>query len=55
MHAIAGIDLETIPGQYGLDVTATLAGGRVAKKSEQVTVPAGDFKIGDINVPENYV
>ena len=54
-HALAGIDLETTPGQYGLDVIATLPGGRIAKKSTQVTVAPGNFTTGDINVPENYV
>ncbi len=54
-HALAGVDLFADPGQYGLDVTATLAGGRIARHTEQVTVAPGDFKTGDINVPENYV
>jgi hypothetical protein len=54
-HALAGVDLEAQPGQYGLDVAATLAGGHVARSTQQVTVAAGDFKTGDINVPENYV
>jgi murein DD-endopeptidase MepM/ murein hydrolase activator NlpD len=36
-------------------VTATFAGGRVAHSSQQVTVAAGDFKTGDITVPDNYV
>lgn len=54
-HALAGVDLEAQPGQYGLDVTATLADGRTAHSTQQVTVAAGDFKTGDINVPENYV
>lgn len=54
-HALAGVDLETTPGEYGLDVTATLAGGRVAKKTTQVSVAAGDFRTGDVTVPENYV
>jgi len=54
-HALAGVDLETSPGQYGLDVIATLPGGRTAKKSTQITVAPGDFKTGDITVPENYV
>ncbi len=54
-HALAGIDLEAAPNQYGLDVTATLPGGRIAKKSTQITVAPGEFKTGDITVPENYV
>lgn len=54
-HALAGVDLDAQAGQYGLDVTASLAGGRVAHSSQQVTVAAGDFTTGDITVPENYV
>jgi murein DD-endopeptidase MepM/ murein hydrolase activator NlpD len=53
-HALAGIDLDAQPGQYGLDVTATVS-GRVAHSTQQVTVAAGDFRTGDITVPENYV
>jgi murein DD-endopeptidase MepM/ murein hydrolase activator NlpD len=54
-HALAGVDLQTNPGDYGLDVMATLAGGHVAHSTQQVTIAAGDFKTGDITVPENYV
>lgn len=54
-HALAGVDLDAQPGDYGLDVTATLVGGRVAHWTQKVTVAGGDFKTGDINVPENYV
>lgn len=54
-HALAGVDLQANPGEYGLDVTATVAGGRVAHWTQQVTVAPGDFKTGDVDVPENYV
>jgi murein DD-endopeptidase MepM/ murein hydrolase activator NlpD len=54
-HALAGVDLEAAPGDYGLDVTATLAGGRLARSSQKVTITAGDFKTGDITVPDNFV
>lgn len=54
-HALAGVDLDAQPGEYGLDITATLVGGRVAHWTQKVTIAAGDFKTGDINVPENYV
>ena len=54
-HALAGIDLEAQPGQYSLDVAATLVGGRVARSTQQVTVAPGDFRTGDISLPENYV
>jgi murein DD-endopeptidase MepM/ murein hydrolase activator NlpD len=54
-HALAGVDLGTDPGDYGLDVTATLAGGHLAHSTQKVTIAAGDFKTGDITVPDNYV
>jgi hypothetical protein len=54
-HAFAGVDLAANPGDYGLDVTATLAGGRVAHSTQQVTIAAGDFKTGELNVAEDYV
>jgi murein DD-endopeptidase MepM/ murein hydrolase activator NlpD len=54
-HALAGVPLEANPGDYGLDVVAKLAGGRVAHSVRQVTIAAGDFKTGDVEVPENYV
>ena len=54
-HALGGIDLDTAPGTYDLAVTATLAGGRAAHLTKQITVAPGDFKTGDVNVPENYV
>jgi murein DD-endopeptidase MepM/ murein hydrolase activator NlpD len=54
-YALAGVPLETNPGDYGLDVTAKLAGGHVAHSTRQVKIAAGDFKTGDIEVPENYV
>ena len=38
-----------------LTLTATLVGGRLAHSTQQVTIAEGDFKTGDINVPENYV
>jgi len=54
-HALAGVDLEANPGDYGLDVTATLIGGHLAHSTQQVTIAPGDFKTGDITVPDNYV
>jgi hypothetical protein len=54
-HALAGVSLDAKPGDYGLDVTARLASGHVAHSTRQVTIAAGDFKTGDVDVPENYV
>lgn len=54
-HALAGDDLGTQPGNYDLVLTAVLPGGRVAHLTKSITVAPGDFKTGDITVPENYV
>lgn len=53
--ALAGVDLETNPGSYGLDVTAAFARGGTEKKTQQVDVAAGDFKPSSVEVPDNYV
>lgn len=53
-RALAGIDLPTDPGPTDLVVTATV-GGRLSRKTLPITVAAGDFKTGDITVPDNYV
>jgi murein DD-endopeptidase MepM/ murein hydrolase activator NlpD len=54
-HALAGDDLLTQPGSYDIVLTATLPGGRVAHSTKPITIAPGDFKTGEINVPENYV
>jgi hypothetical protein len=54
-HALAGDDLGTQPGNYDFVLTAVLSGGRVAHLTKSITVAPGDFKTGDITVPENYV
>lgn len=54
-HALAGDDLGTQPGNYDLVLTAVLPGGPVAHSTKSITVAPGNFKTGDVNVPENYV
>ena len=54
-HALAGDDLETQPGSYDLQITAVLAGGRIAQSSKAVDVTAANFQTGSVDVPENYV
>lgn len=53
--ALAGVDLETPPGSYGLDVNASFGKGRPAKKTQQIDVAQGDFKPSAVEVPENFV
>lgn len=54
-YALAGADLETQPGTYGLAISATLTTGRVVHSTKKIEVGAGTFGTGDVNVPENYV
>ena len=54
-HALAGDDLGTDPGNYDLVLTAVVPGRGIAHLTKSITVAPGDFKTGDITVPENYV
>ena len=54
-QALAGDDLGTQPGNYDLVLTAVMPGGRVAHSTKSIPIAPGDFKTGDITVPENYV
>jgi murein DD-endopeptidase MepM/ murein hydrolase activator NlpD len=54
-YALAGADLDLKPGSYDLVVTASLAGGHLAKKSLPVELAEANFKSGSIDVPENFV
>jgi hypothetical protein len=54
-HALAGIDLETNPGDYNADVTVTFAGHRIARSTSKVTITSGNFGTGNIDVSENLV
>lgn len=54
-HALAGVDLESQPQDYELDVTAVLTTGAVTHGKKTVTVLAATFKVGSVDVPQNYV
>lgn len=54
-HALAGDDLDTQPGDFDLTITATLAGGRIAHATKSIAIAPGNFKTGDVTVPEDYV
>ena len=54
-YSLAGDDLETKPGSFGIAVTATLAGGHTAHTTKQMDIAAANFKSGAIDVPENFV
>ena len=54
-YALAGVDLETQPGSYNLEISASLTNGRAARSVKKIDVAAGTFGTGEVNVPENYV
>jgi murein DD-endopeptidase MepM/ murein hydrolase activator NlpD len=54
-YALAGADLETQPGSYDMQISATLTNGRAVHSIKKIDVGAGTFGTGDVNVPENYV
>lgn len=54
-YALAGADLDTRPGSYELAVTATLAGGHLAKRAIAIDLADGNFKQGTVELPENFV
>jgi hypothetical protein len=54
-YALAGADLETQPGTYDLSVRAVMPGGRVVRSLKKVDIVAGNFHIGPVDVPENFV
>lgn len=54
-YALAGIDLETAPGTYDLAVSAVVPGHGLSRGVKKITIAPGDFKIGSVNVPDNFV
>jgi len=54
-YALAGADLETQPGSYDMEISATLTNGRAVRSVKKIDVGAGTFGTGTVDVPENYV
>jgi hypothetical protein len=54
-HALAGVDVETSPGTYPLEVEAITGDGRVLKTSMPIVVAAAKYRSGTLSVPENFV
>jgi murein DD-endopeptidase MepM/ murein hydrolase activator NlpD len=54
-YALAGADLDTQPGAYDLVVSATIPGGRPARATREIPINTGNFKTGNVDVPENMV
>ena len=54
-YALAGLDLETQPGDYNLTVAAVMPGGRVTRSLKKMEIKAANFGTGEANVAENFV
>jgi hypothetical protein len=54
-YALAGVDLDTQPGNYDVSVRAVMAGGRVKHTIKQVEIRAANFATSEVQVPENFV
>jgi len=54
-YALAGDDLETQPGTFNITITATLAGGRVARTAKPVDIAAASFTTGTANVADDFI
>lgn len=54
-YALAGVDVEAVPGSSDLTITATVPRKGLVKATKKIEVAAGDFKSGSIDVPENFV
>ena len=54
-YALAGVDLETQPGTYDINLRAVMAGQKVAHSAQKVDIFAANFPSGTLQVPENFV
>ena len=54
-YALAGVDVETKPGHYALEVQATLPNGARVRQRKMVAVGRAKFAKEKLRVPERYV
>ena len=54
-YALAGADLESAPGRSQLSIVANVLRKGVVKATKEIDLAAGDFKAGEVEVPENFV
>jgi hypothetical protein len=54
-YALAGVDVETKPGTYKLDLSATMPDGHVERAQRDVTVNAATYKTEVLRVPQKFV
>jgi len=54
-YALAGVDVETKPGTYKLELAATTPDGRVERLQRDITVNAATYKTEVLRVPQKFV
>lgn len=54
-YALTGVALDTKPGDYDLEVEATMRDGRVLRLTRPVVVHAAKYKSSRLTVPQKYV
>jgi hypothetical protein len=54
-HGLAGIDVESLPGTYPLDLVATMADGKVVGLSRDIRVGPSSYKTVSLRVPDRFV
>lgn len=53
--ALAGVDVETKPGTYPLEITAKMADGQIERAQRDVTVNTASYKTEVLRVPQKFV
>lgn len=54
-YGLAGVDVETRPGNYTLEVEFTLADGQIVREQKTILVAPGKYKRETLRVPERFV
>ena len=54
-YALAGVDVETVPGTYDLAINAVVSRRGLTHAVKKVAVASADFKSGTVDVPQNLV
>lgn len=54
-YALAGVDVESKPGNYVLEMELTLPNGQIVRQQKTILVAAGKYKHETLNVPQRFV
>jgi murein DD-endopeptidase MepM/ murein hydrolase activator NlpD len=54
-YALAGADVETLPGSYTLKLNATMADGKTASATRDIRIEPSHYRQAELRVPENFV